>query len=203
MLCTDDAELANKIRQLRFHGLGVDAYDRETQGRAPQAEVLTPGYKYNLPDMNAVLGLGPVDWLGKGRYFGVILLQALSLYPILYLNITAALANIDHAMDEAAENMGCTGFTKLRRITLPLIMPGLFAGSTIIFIWSFTELGVPLIFDYGRVTSVQIFDGIKDLGGNPFPYALVVVMLGATTLLYLGGKTAKAHGENGQHVQGY
>ena len=58
MLCTDDAELADKIRQLRFHGLGVDAYDRETQGRAPQAEVLTPGYKYNLPDMNAVLGLG-------------------------------------------------------------------------------------------------------------------------------------------------
>jgi len=58
MLCTDDAELADRIRQLRFHGLGVDAYDRETQGRAPQAEVLTPGYKYNLPDMNAVLGLG-------------------------------------------------------------------------------------------------------------------------------------------------
>jgi UDP-4-amino-4-deoxy-L-arabinose-oxoglutarate aminotransferase len=58
MVCTDDAELADKIRQLRFHGLGVDAYDRETQGRAPQAEVITPGYKYNLPDMNAVLGLG-------------------------------------------------------------------------------------------------------------------------------------------------
>ncbi len=47
-----------KIRQLRFHGLGVDAFDRETQGRAPQAEVLSPGYKYNLPDMNAVLGIG-------------------------------------------------------------------------------------------------------------------------------------------------
>lgn len=58
MVCTDDAELAKNIRQLRFHGLGVDAFDRETQGRAPQAEVLSPGYKYNLPDMNAVLGLG-------------------------------------------------------------------------------------------------------------------------------------------------
>jgi UDP-4-amino-4-deoxy-L-arabinose-oxoglutarate aminotransferase len=58
MFCTDDAELAGKIRQLRFHGLGVDAFDRETHGRAPQAEVLSPGYKYNLPDMNAVLGIG-------------------------------------------------------------------------------------------------------------------------------------------------
>jgi UDP-4-amino-4-deoxy-L-arabinose-oxoglutarate aminotransferase len=57
MVCTDDESLAERIRRLRFHGLGVDAFDREAQGRSPQAEVLEPGYKYNLPDMNAVLGL--------------------------------------------------------------------------------------------------------------------------------------------------
>jgi len=57
MLCTDDQALAARIRSLKFHGLGVDAFDRETQGRAPQAEVLEPGYKYNLPDMNAALGI--------------------------------------------------------------------------------------------------------------------------------------------------
>lgn len=65
MFCTDDAELAGKIRQLRFHGLGVDAFDRETHGRAPQAEVITPGYKYNLPDMNAVLGIGQLARLDE------------------------------------------------------------------------------------------------------------------------------------------
>ena len=65
MVCTDDAELAKRIRQLRFHGLGVDAFDRETHGRAPQAEVLEPGYKYNLPDMNAVLGIGQLARLGE------------------------------------------------------------------------------------------------------------------------------------------
>lgn len=58
MFCTDDATLAERIRRLKFHGLGVDAFDRETHGRAPQAEVLEPGFKYNLPDMNAVLGIG-------------------------------------------------------------------------------------------------------------------------------------------------
>jgi UDP-4-amino-4-deoxy-L-arabinose-oxoglutarate aminotransferase len=57
LLCTDDVALAERIRRLRFHGLGVDAFDRQTLGRSPQAEVLEPGYKYNLPDMNAVLGL--------------------------------------------------------------------------------------------------------------------------------------------------
>jgi UDP-4-amino-4-deoxy-L-arabinose-oxoglutarate aminotransferase len=48
---------------LKFHGLGVDAYDRLVQGRKPQAEVIEPGFKYNLPDMNAVLGIGQLNRL--------------------------------------------------------------------------------------------------------------------------------------------
>jgi len=134
------------------------------------------------------LGIGdphhPIDWLGASRLGGVVIMNALHLYPILYLNIVAALANVDPAMEEAAENLGCTGLRKFLKITLPLIMPGLFAGGTIVFIWAFTELGVPLMFDYQRVTSVQIFSGIKDIGGNPFPFALVAVMLISTVLLY-------------------
>ncbi|MBP6602161.1 MAG: iron ABC transporter permease [Verrucomicrobiales bacterium] len=141
-----------------------------------------------LIDLGIMDASNPFDWLGEGRLAGIVLMNALHLYPIAYLNITAALANLDPAMEEAAENLGCTGLRRLFRITFPLIMPGLFAGATIIFIWSFTELGVPLIFDFDRVTSVQIFDGIKDLSGNPFPYALVVVMLVATVIFYLIGK---------------
>lgn len=56
VLVTDDNEFGDRIRRLRFHGLGVDAWQRGQQGRSPQAEVLEPGFKYNLPDMNAVLG---------------------------------------------------------------------------------------------------------------------------------------------------
>ncbi|MFP6854931.1 MAG: iron ABC transporter permease, partial [Opitutales bacterium] len=131
----------------------------------------------------------PVDWLsGDGRFYGVAILNALSLYPILYLNAQASLANIDPAMEEAAENLGCRGWRKFFTITLPLMRPGLFAGGTIVFIWAFTELGTPLMFDYTRVTPVQIFNGIKDIGGNPFPYALVGVMLITSIILYMIGK---------------
>jgi iron(III) transport system permease protein len=91
-------------------------------------------------------------------------------------------------MEEAAQNLGCTGLRRFRRVTLPLIKPGLFAGGTIVFIAGFTELGVPLIFDYSRLTSVQIFYGLKDIGGNPAPYALVTLLLLSTTTLYLLGK---------------
>lgn len=130
----------------------------------------------------------PIDWLGHSRLAIMVLLNALSLYPILYLNTIASLANVDPAMEEAAANLGCRGIKKFWKITFPLVRPGVFAGCTIVFIWSFTELGVPLILDYHRITSVQIFDGLKELGGNPFPYALVTVMLTLSVVFYAVGK---------------
>lgn len=129
-----------------------------------------------------------IDWFAANQFWGVAIVEALSLYPIIYLNAVAALANVDPAMEEAAENLGCTGLRRFWKITLPLIQPGLFAGGTIVFIWAFTELGTPLIFDYDRVTSVQIYYGLRDIGGNPFPYALVAVMLAASVALYAVGK---------------
>ena len=139
----------------------------------------------NLGLMDA---MHPTDWLGQHRMLGIIIMEVLHLYPIIYLNAAAALSNLDPALEEAAANMGCNAWSRFWRVTLPLIMPGIFAGGTIVFVWSFTEMGVPLLFDYDRVTAVQIFRSINDLSGNPFPYALVAVMLVFSTLFYLTGK---------------
>lgn len=57
MIATDNDELAEKVRALKFHGLAVDAFDREVQGRRPQAEVISPGYKYNLSDIHAAIAV--------------------------------------------------------------------------------------------------------------------------------------------------
>jgi iron(III) transport system permease protein len=130
----------------------------------------------------------PVDWLGGGQMIGVIILNILTRFPILYLNASAALANLDPALEEAAANLGCKPAARFWKITLPLIMPGVFAGGTIVFIWSFTDLGVPLVFDYDRVTAVQIFNLLKDISGNTLPYAMVVVMLVFTVLCYVASK---------------
>lgn len=129
-----------------------------------------------------------IDWLSENRFLGIVFLNAFSLYPVLYLNVLAALSSIDPALDEAAENLGCMGVKRFFKITLPLMRSGLFAGCTIIFIWSFTELGVPLMFDYDRVTSVHIFNGLKEIGNNPFPYALVSAMLLCSVAFYAIGK---------------
>jgi len=138
--------------------------------------------------LNALLGTD-FDILGDAKVAGVVLVQAFSLYPIIYLNATAALANLDPALDEAAENLGAGFAKRLVRITLPLIRPGLFAGGTIVFIWSFTELGTPLVFDFNRVTPVQIFLGLKEVESSSQPYALTLIMLVLAVGLYVAGKT--------------
>ena len=65
VLVTDDEELSATVRRLRFHGLGAEAWDRNQQGRSPQVEVQSPGFKYNLPDMNATLGVSQLKRLDQ------------------------------------------------------------------------------------------------------------------------------------------
>lgn len=130
----------------------------------------------------------PIDWLGQGGFWGIVGLQVLNLYPIMFLNVSAAMANVDPALREAAQNLGASGWRLFRTITLPLILPGYFAGAVIVFIWAFTDLGTPLIFGFSRVVPVQIFDSIADLNTNPMGYALVVFVLALTLVLFLVSK---------------
>jgi iron(III) transport system permease protein len=130
----------------------------------------------------------PIDWLGQGGFWGIVLLQVLSLYPILFLNLSAAMANVDPTLRESAQNLGASGWHLFRTITVPLILPGYFAGAIIVFIWAFTDLGTPLIFGFSRVVPVQIFDSLTDLNTNPMGYALVVLVLVLTLVLFLASK---------------
>ncbi len=130
----------------------------------------------------------PIDWLGAARFWGVVLVEALHLYPIFYLNAAAALANVDPALEEAALNLGSGRFRTFWRVTLPLMMPGLYAGAILVALWAFTDLGTPLIFEYRNVMAVQIFDRANDLADNPEGHALVVLMLVITTVIFLTTK---------------
>ena len=89
-------------------------------------------------------GIGPVDFLGgNGRFWSVCLIEALHLYPILYLNLVTALGNLDPALDEAARNLGVGRFRRFRQITLPLMKPGILAGGSLVLVWSFRRSAQP------------------------------------------------------------
>jgi iron(III) transport system permease protein len=126
----------------------------------------------------------PVDWLGRAGFLGVLLMEVLHLYPIMYLNTAASLANVDPALEDAARNLGASEWRLFRTVTFPLMLPGYFAGATIVFVWAFTDLGTPLIFNFPQVVSVQIFNQISERETNPLGYALVVVTLLITVLLF-------------------
>jgi len=133
------------------------------------------------------MGFEGVDWLGSG-FMGVVILEVLHLYPIMYLNASAALANVDPTMVEAARNLGASRWRTFRTVTLPLIRPGLFAGGTIVFIWSFTELGTPLMVNYDAVLPVQIYNGLNQLDTSPKIFSMVFVLLSSSVALYGMGK---------------
>ena len=57
------------------------------------------------------------------------------------------------------------------------------------------------MFDYYTVTPVQVFKQITDVADNPLPYALVVVMLLASALLYVVGKVVLGRGFDAANAQ--
>jgi iron(III) transport system permease protein len=129
----------------------------------------------------------PPDWLGAG-FAGVVVLQALHLFPILYLNASAAMANIDPAYPQAARNLGAGPVRTFLRVTLPLMRPGLFAGGTIVFIWSLTDIGTPLIIGYHRLAPVMVFKELGAAESTPRTYSLVFILLSGSVSLYALGK---------------
>ncbi len=147
----------------------------------------------NLTLMKAGLIGEPIDWFGGG-FWGVVILEALHLYPIMYLNVAAALANVDPSLEEAAQNLGASPWRLFRTVTFPLMLPGYFAGAVIVFIWAFTDLGTPLVLEFRRAVPVQIFDKVSDIRANPLGYALVVLVVLVTMAFfylskrYLGGQ---------------
>jgi UDP-4-amino-4-deoxy-L-arabinose-oxoglutarate aminotransferase len=57
MVTSDDAALVDRVRVLKFHGLSKDAWQRYSRQGSPQVEITTPGFKYNLTDIQSSLGL--------------------------------------------------------------------------------------------------------------------------------------------------
>jgi len=124
---------------------------------------------------------------------GVIFVQAVHYFPFILINLSAALRNIDRAMEEAAQNLGSSGFRLFRRIVFPLAMPGYLAGASLVFVKVFDDLATPLLLNvkdmlapqaYLRVTSI----GIADPMGYVISVVLIVVSVGAMWLSALAMK---------------
>ncbi|NHJ02721.1 MAG: iron ABC transporter permease [Candidatus Heimdallarchaeota archaeon] len=124
-----------------------------------------------------------------GGNIGIMIVQTLHFYTLVYLNSYSSLVNIDPSLEEQAENMGANNFTLLRKITMPLAIPGIAAGAILTFILSLEDLGTPLIFrglqqalDFEYMTTYVLNNlQIPSLQGyfiiNPIAAALAAIMV--------------------------
>jgi len=64
MITHNDPALEKRLRVLRFHGIERDAWKRYGKGGVPEYDIDEPGYKYNLTDMQAALGIAQLDRIG-------------------------------------------------------------------------------------------------------------------------------------------
>jgi iron(III) transport system permease protein len=110
-------------------------------------------------------------------HLGLTLIEALHLYPIIYLNTAAALSNIDPSLEEQAENLGAKGFRLFRTVTLPLLQPGYVAGAVLVFIWVLTDLGTPLIIGYNTIIVNQLYSvALASYYQSPIAYVMCVII---------------------------
>jgi iron(III) transport system permease protein len=131
----------------------------------------------------------PIDWLsGTYMFWAVVVLEALHLYPILYLNLSAALGNVDPSLEEMGVTLGISRVGRLLRITWPLARPGFFAGAIIVFIWALTDLGTPLLVGFHDTLPVRIFNLVTDVNENPVGFALVFIVIVMTVSFFLLSK---------------
>jgi dTDP-4-amino-4,6-dideoxygalactose transaminase len=62
MLTTEDEAVYRRVKTMRLHGISRDIWDRFTSaGAAWEYDVVAPGFKYNMPDVNAAIGLAQLE----------------------------------------------------------------------------------------------------------------------------------------------
>lgn len=109
---------------------------------------------------------------------GVIFVQSLHYFPFILMNLSASLSNIDVSMEEAGQNLGARGFTLLRRIVLPLALPGYVAGASLVFVKVFDDLATPLLLNVTNMLAPQAYLRVTSVGlGDPMGYVISVVLV--------------------------
>lgn len=78
------------------------------------------------------------------NYLGLILAHVVLCIPYAVRTISVSLSTVDGSCEDAARVLGASGFTTFRRVTLPLIRPGMMAGGVLAFLVSFDEAVVSL-----------------------------------------------------------
>ena len=129
--------------------------------------------------------------------------------PFMVLTLQSIIEGIDPVLEEAALGMGARPLTAFRRVTLPLSLPGVVAGSLLCFILAMNAYATPVLLGGPRFQMMAplVYTQISEQANWPLGGALAFVLMTATLLMTVGASTLmrrnKPHGcdSTGQRSQ--
>ncbi len=110
--------------------------------------------------------------------FGVLVALVHVTIPVVVLMLSAALSHIDRDYEKAAESLGAGPVRTFFTITLPLSMPGIIAGMTTAFAWTFSAFATPQMIGGGRVHTVSTLVYQLGFSSMNFPFAASLSIAG-------------------------
>jgi len=158
--------------------------------RFPGRDVLAAVLVSPLMIPHVVLGVALLRFFSgfglAGSFPGLVAAHLIVITPYMLRLVLAGLAGLDPRVERAAESLGAGRFTVFRRVTLPLIMPGLAGGWILAFITSFDELTVSLFLASPSYTPipVRLFTHIDQMT-DPLVASVSAALIAVTAALLL------------------
>jgi putative spermidine/putrescine transport system permease protein len=163
--------------------LGLDRANFRGKG-VVRALILSPMI---IPVVIVAVGVYAVflPWQLIGNRLGFVLAHTVLAVPFVVVSVSTSLRGFDRRLEQAAASLGASPVTTFFKVTLPLILPGVFAGAVLAFITSFDEVVVALFLSTPqlRTVPVQMFDTLQNV--DPTIAAASTLVLTATTFVVL------------------
>lgn len=140
-----------------------------------------------------VLGIRIGSIYGFG---GILVVQALKLFPLVFIYMNGAFKNIDRSLIEASANLGSVGMDRFFRVIVKLSMPTILAASLLVFMRAFADFGTPLLIGEGyRTFPVEIYNQYLGENGTDYNFAaaISVIAIILTALVFFVQKWATSH----------
>ncbi|MCC6267343.1 MAG: ABC transporter permease, partial [Dehalococcoidia bacterium] len=137
-----------------------------------------------LNDWLGKIGIDPIDDLLFSRK-AVIIGMVHVMIPYMIIILYSTMISIDRALLDASRSLGASGFQTFRRVFLPMTMPGVYAGSLLVFIISLGFYITPAVLGGGGDTTISMFISEKTrIGDWGVATAMGAVLLAVTLFLF-------------------
>ena len=176
--------------------LGVPAALGLVRGRIPGRAVIQAVFRAPLQIPAVVTGIAFLqlyhamgDWTGielQGSFLGLAVAHVFIATPFVVGSTAAVLARFDTRLEEAALTLGASRWSAFRRVTLPLIVPGVLTGATYAFLVSFVDVPVSLFLSRPGLVPypVELFATMQqEFSPAVLASATVVILISAVVLL--------------------